>query len=612
LIFPDAGGAGTTLANVLGQRGGTCLMVRPGLQYERHDANTFTVDPSNHNDFVRVCNEARAIRSQEFKGVIHLWSLENENPEGDFNAESLERAAALSCGSVLHVLQAIAAQDAQSTPWLLVVTRNAVHTGNEQQISVSQSPVWGLARVAATEYPAIWRGIIDLGPEPVTDQVAAVLAEIAGEPSEKEIAVRAGEELVPRLTRFSPATERRLEIRGDGTYLITGGRGILGMQVAEWLAGRGAKHLILSGRHEPSPSALTQIARLRAASAEVRLMNADVASLIEMTQLFEQAAQQMPGICGIIHAAGILDDGILQRQDWSRFRRVLAPKMAGAWNLHALSRGLPLDFFVLFSSASALFGAQGQGNYSAANSFLDSLASHRRISGLPALSINWGPWAQEGMAGALDNRSKDRLKNLGIELIRPEEGLAALGTLMEAGSSQGAVIRIDWSIFARRTGITVPSSLISDLVREKLSIQIPAPAVLQRIRRSENARGVLQQYILEEVGRVLGLGAEEALDLRQGFSKYGMDSLMAVELKNRLEASLSVRLHSTVAFEYPTLESLAGYLGDKLFPGASRAMAAQAAAAGEPVLQTEIADLHSQRTEDLEDFINRQLRELIQ
>jgi acyl carrier protein len=425
-----------------------------------------------------------------------------------------------------------------------------------------------------------------------------------------QVAIRAGKVLTPRLASYSPSPGHRIEIRADGTYLITGGRGSLGLEVANWLVERGAKHLILCGRREPSKEAMRQIERMHAAGADVRLMSADVADISEMRQLFEHARKELPPIHGTVHAAGVLDDGILLRQDWPRFRRVLAPKMLGAWNLHVLSQDLPLDFFVLFSSASTLLGAQGQANYSAANAFLDSLAWHRRVSGSPALSINWGPWAQGGMAASLDARSKERLNKMGIEVIRSQDGLAALGTLLESNCTQAAVLNADWSRFARQLDGAAPPAILANLVREIEPQEQRTGSVVARVRASENAVAALQEHVVAEVGRVLGLAATDALDPRQGFSNFGMDSLMAVELKKRLEASLSIRLHTTIAFEYPTVESLTSFLSGKLFPVAQAATAGTAGPEGR-ILQTAIDEVRRQRTEELEEFINQELRELI-
>jgi myxalamid-type polyketide synthase MxaB len=189
-------------------------------------------------------------------------------------------------------------------------------------------------------------------------------------------------------------------VRADGSYLITGGLGALGIRVARCLVDQGARHLVLAGRSGPSAEAWEAMEEMRAAGASVREVRADVASPADTARLIEACQAEAP-LRGVVHAAGVLDDGVVDRQTAERFSRVLAPKVYGAWNLHHQTRELPLDFFVLFSSMASVLGSPGQSSYAVANAFLDALAHHRRARGLPGLSINWGPWSEAGMAALL-------------------------------------------------------------------------------------------------------------------------------------------------------------------------------------------------------------------
>ncbi|MCA1615511.1 MAG: beta-ketoacyl reductase, partial [Acidobacteria bacterium] len=328
------------------------------------------------------------------------------------------------------------------------------------------------------------------------------------------------------------------------SYLITGGLGALGLAVARWMVERGARHLILMGRGEPNGAAKEAVEALAEAGAQVFTVQADVADWQQVVRALALGREKLPPLKGVIHAAGILDDGILLQQDVERFRRVLAPKVSGAWNLHVATREEPLDFFVLFSSVAALLGSPGQANYSAANSFLDSLAQHRRRLGLPATSINWGPWAEIGLAVRPDRGG--RLAQRGLGSFTPSRAFEVLEKLLTERPAQAAVMHFDlrqWSLFnppARE------SSLLSALARETEAPAAPHTANRSGLAREavlaaapQERQALLQTYLREQLGRVLGVSPAK-LDVRQPLNRLGLDSLMAVELKNRIEIDIGV------------------------------------------------------------------------
>jgi acyl transferase domain-containing protein/acyl carrier protein len=363
------------------------------------------------------------------------------------------------------------------------------------------------------------------------------------------------------------------QIRPDYTYLVTGGLGGLGLRVAQHLVESGARHLALMGRSEPSAEAAEALRSMREAGVEVFVGKGDVADADQLAHIMTEIASRMPPVKGVVHAAGILDDGILLQQDEARFSKVLRPKIAGAWNLHAFTSGTELDFFVLFSSVASIFSNPAQGNYVAANAFLDALAHYRLAKGLPALSINWGPWAEVGMAAHLD---RQRLEARGMGSIAPEEGVRALEMLIGHRSPQVAVLpisRAKWSGLSEASSI---SSLLSLMMKgDSAGAGADAQAGAGAINRSTilNADAAERQQLLEEYmrhagGRVLGL-ATEKLDLEQPLNRMGIDSLMAVELKNRIEADLGVDLPVLKLLEGASLSQLASFLSERL--GASNA-----------------------------------------
>ncbi|MBI3243490.1 MAG: SDR family NAD(P)-dependent oxidoreductase [Chloroflexi bacterium] len=352
-------------------------------------------------------------------------------------------------------------------------------------------------------------------------------------------------------------------IRGDASYLITGGLGGLGLRVARWLADQGAQNLVLAGRRQPGEAASRVVSELQAMGVHVQVAQVDVAKADQIQKLL---AGIEPPLKGIVHAAGALDDGILQQQNWQKFTNATAPKIDGAWNLHTLTQHLPLDFFVMFSSAASLLGSPGQGNYAAGNAFMDALAHYRKAQGLPALSINWGAWSEVGMAAALEGQDQRRWAAQGMGAMTPEQGMAVLGQLLStAESAQIGVLPINWTTLSQRGNV---SPLLSDLIAQAQAKQTqPAKdqsEILSRLAEiSPNKKlSVLAAHVREQAIRVLGLNPSQAIDPRQPLNEMGLDSLMAVELRNALGQSLGRTLPATLLFDYPTLETLAGYVFD--------------------------------------------------
>ena len=313
---------GTGLAAALEIKGGVC-----------HVASYSDLD-----DYERLLRQAG-----KFDGVVHLWSLDATPEEFDTSQEG-------GCRSVLHLTKGLTKLERANPPRLWVVTERAQNVSGDEAVRVANAPVWGLAKVIALEHPDLRCTRIDLDSEADADRLRD---EIAYGGDEDQVAFRHGERFVARLARDF-ATGAPVVLRDDATYLVTGGLRGLGLLTAEWLAERGARHIVLAGRSKPSEAAEERIAELRKRGTEVRVSQMDVAARDQMERLLEEVAHSMPVLRGVIHAAGALDDGILAQQSWQRFETVFAAKVDGAWNLHLLTRELSLDFFVLFSSMASL------------------------------------------------------------------------------------------------------------------------------------------------------------------------------------------------------------------------------------------------------------------
>jgi NAD(P)-dependent dehydrogenase (short-subunit alcohol dehydrogenase family) len=355
-------------------------------------------------------------------------------------------------------------------------------------------------------------------------------------------------------------------IRSDATYLITGGFGGLGMEVARWLVENGARHLVLasrSGARRRDPA--TQL--LSASGACVIGAKADVSTFEDVSRLLSTITGTMPPLAGIVHAAGVLDDCILEHLTPDRFARVMAPKVLGAWNLHLLTRTMPLDFFVLFSSVSALLGSPGQGSYSAANAFMDGLANYRRAHGLPALSVNWGPWSEVGMAARTAARGRSALPWL--RGTPPGLCTALLGSLLRDPLPQVGVLSLTTGPAASAAPSASWPRFLTNLMSElgpadsDCPIEPASPPALTRAavlaRPPTDREPLVRDYLWQQLARVLDLPSSRraAVEARQSLTSAGLDSLMALEVKNVLNSDLQVDVPLVAFLQEATLSSIA-------------------------------------------------------
>ena len=393
----------------------------------------------------------------------------------------------------------------------------------------------------------------------------------------------------------SPLQTGRL--RENGTYLITGGLGGIGCELAGRLADLGAGAIVLNGRRDPDPEAVEAIAALRERGVRVEVELADVTDSAAVDAMLERMDASLPPLAGVIHCVGVLSDAALTNQTWDGFQRVLWPKMMGAWHLHRATLHSDLDMFVLFSSAAGIMGNPGQANHAAANAFLDQLAAHRRSLGLPGQAIAWGAWSDIGEAAEQRGRIEERLGAGGTGWFTPEQGFQAFERLTLEDVTSCMVAAVDWERYAE--GLAEHPPFMEELLSESQgAVQEAgesADDLLSQLGMSQpvDSRGVLASFLQRELQAVMRLPSMPSPTV--GFFDLGMDSLMAVEFRNRLNRAFAGEyvVSNTAVFDHPDITALSQHLSEEIgsIGAASRPepAPAQAAAAAAPSAATDVA-----------------------
>lgn len=583
LILTDATGVGINLAAALRSKGDRCVLAHVGAEYQELSEEVYILDPKQPHHFENLLNTAFGLDHAPLQGVIHLWS-QDQHPQEEADLKAIAQSQTVGCGSILNLVKAIVTTKRSHPPRLWIVTRGTQQVvDTTEPVNFCQAALWGLGRVIALEHRELACTRLDLAPTPEQNEICWLVQVLNAQDAEDQIALRQKQSYVLRLvpqesTVGSSPFGVAANVKADGTYLITGGLGTLGLKVAQRLIRSGAKHLLLLGRSQPSEVAQATIQSWKQQGIQVLAHSVDVSNIAALSQVLQEVKSVCPPLRGIIHAAGVLDDRLLHHQTWSSFEKVMEPKVLGAWNLHQLTRTLPIDFFVCFSSIAALLGSPSQANYAAANAFLDGLMRYRHSLGLTGLSINWGAWSDGGMA--TDSAIAQRLVAQGIQLIEPEQGLDCLDYLLALSQSvaeqtdaslkefaQIGVMPIQWEQFQRQLPVGVQIPLLAHVVKNRSTVSI-APSVtwrqqLQGLSKQERQLTLIRD-LQRQIAQVLQLPNPDQIAPRQRFFDLGLDSLVAVELKYKLEQNLGRSLPTTLLFDYPTLEALVNYLMEEL------------------------------------------------
>ena len=563
--------------------------------------NHTILDP---NALLDASDTLKAVDFAQYSGILIAHPLEfgkiAQGTDGNAVME-LQRKILM---PVIGLIQTLLKSDPERLPKLYITTREAVAKFGKSS-GLVQSSLLGLVNTIKSEFPDMHPVLIDLPGDPdVARDVELIQAEIQHDSFENQVLFRDHQRWVSRLKHHTVDTNTDLKVRDDGSYLITGGLGEIGLMTAQYLASKGAKNILLMGRNKPSTKAAEIIREMSENDVKVEILNGDIADAESLKKALKSVPKNT--LKGVIHAAGTLQDGVISSMTWEQIQSVMNAKISGAWNLHTQTSNHKLDFFILFSSIGSIFGPAAQANYAASNSFMDQLALSRVQNGQPALVINWGAWAEIGLAARHAQQSQVGAMR-GINLIQPDQGIAIFDRIW---NQQGQVIAVPvkWQeLFTHITDMPLLATIQSEMTEKQAenaenSSWIKDLAEMPRPKQIE----LMTDHVSKQVAKVLGSDIK-SLDVTSGFFDLGMDSLTSVELRNALQSSLGIDLPSTLIFKYPTIEAVSEFLAETLGGNASKTKGTdQASKATEPEPKST-----SKHEQDVSEMTEEELNALI-
>lgn len=554
LLFADRSGLAAALEAELARSGIEVVKAFTGKSFKENKSG-FQINPFNFNHSKRLLD---ICADQSLSRIVYLWGLDAPAANDTITADRLLESQEAICSGMVHLMQALEERSWKQPPLTWIITKNAEPVKTTETLhEIGQTSLWGLGRSLAHEFSRFWGGLIDMD-DPT--EAAFIAGEIAQTGDDDQVALRGSERFVPRLVhRPITLSDKKMKLRKDGSYLITGGLGSLGLRLAHWLAENGAGRLILTSRSGFAPrrewkklaasgdKRAEALLAIEALGAQVCTPAADVCDPLAMKKVF--SIKGFTPVTGVIHAAGIVNPQPAMTLQNADLKAELRPKVAGTWLLHELTLKLSLDFFVLFSSASSIWGSKFLVSYGAANHFMDGLARYRRHLGLTALSVNWAMWGGGGMG--LENEQNDFLTRTGLRPMAPEQALLILRELIKTDAVQKTVADNDWAIL---------KSLYELEPRRRLLKRITVPGVQQETGESgsrasselmntlqsssdvNRRRSLVRDFVLGQTADVLGITVD-ALEPHKSLLAQKLDSLTANDLRARLQNALPVQIN---------------------------------------------------------------------
>jgi acyl transferase domain-containing protein/acyl-CoA synthetase (AMP-forming)/AMP-acid ligase II/acyl carrier protein/NAD(P)-dependent dehydrogenase (short-subunit alcohol dehydrogenase family)/SAM-dependent methyltransferase len=536
---------------------GNIVFANDSFAYEIKSNDNIELDLKSESDVERLLTE-KIIASAKKVDIVYVASVDEKISTADPSEETLQH-----CIRLLNIVKALKSAVYEQSPELKIVTRNSQQIISEDEIEgLSESSLWGLGRVINLEHPELNVKMID------TDESTDISTAISGalsDDNENFIAFRKGKKYIARISEAKVPAKHSFVPKKHFAYLITGGFSGIGLLSARLLADMGARNLILAGRRGTSQEAEQLRDELVKRRIKVLLVKADVSVADDVDDIFEIAKENGLKIKGIIHSAGVLDDAVIMNQTMEKFRNVLEPKAKSAWLLYERTKKSALQFYLMYSSIASVLGSAGQANHSSANSFLDSLSKFIQAKGLRAMSINWGVWSDVGSAAEKGADKQEKIS--GIETISPSEGISALRKVFDSNIAQLGVFKIDWNKYNSQIKNSLTSEMISEeTTQEELTGKKNVKESLaDKLSHTEeqDQLGLLQEYFRKLISSIMGLEPED-IEPDIPLSSMGLDSLMAIELKNRVNIELGVNLNLVRYMEETDINQLSSELKEQI------------------------------------------------
>lgn len=531
----------------------TCIYVLPGESLEKKSETVWVINPKEAKSYLDLI--AMTQSNYDLVGLLFIWPKhwDARNIDQYFGEGILHNA-------VLCVKALISLQLAIPFWFLVKIPENY----NSHAFALPFSSILnGFVRSLFLEHPKLKGGIVEF------DEKGShhLFHEISLAANEDQVRLFEGNRYLARLEKIPPLPKSKPSIDQHAIYLIAGGMGSLGLHAARTLALLGASEIVLLGRNVPSTEAQAAIQKIEELGAKVLFIQCDITKSEDLNKVFNVLQKNHQAIKGIIQAAGVANPTAISDLDDVALHEMMKSKVIGSWNLHEQSKSLHLDFFILYSSVSSLIGSHKLAHYSAANGFLDGLASYRRALNLPAQSVNWGPWEQGGMVNSIAGTKQ--VAESGFSLINPHEGMILLEqVLSNPDVQQVGIIKADWehlkNIYSSRSEQAIFELLVSNS-------ELPETTITPDLRNKLNEQpawgrfDILVDYLTTHICRLLEIEDKEGIDIKRGFFDMGMDSLMAVELRTKLEQQLAFVLPPSTVFDFPSIEQLANHIISLLY-----------------------------------------------
>jgi acyl transferase domain-containing protein len=569
VVMHDRSRHALALCDALQRRGHELTHVLAGEGFAQLESGTYLLNPQRAEDHVELARRVLNSSQGKYDAIVYLLGLCDEAIADDCG-DSVQLAALRSCMPLLHLSRALTLNSVSAAPRLWIVTRGSQQSDGQEAVEAWQAPLWGLAKGISFEQPELRCTRLDLpaGAELGAASAQRAIAAIERDGDEVELAVRETGTFAPR---FVPSTRTLdgspITLQPDAAYVVSGGLGALGGYVAAWLAACGARHIALLSRNSPPAEMLERFALMQERGVEVRALEVDVSDDVALDDTLERVRHEMGPIAGVVHAAGVLDDGAAIGLCSTRMASVFDPKVSGGFNLDRATRGDALDFFVVFSSAAASLGSVGQASYIAANAYLGALSAQRAHEGRPVSCIEWGPWAGAGMAADAASGTGSGKRNAGISMIFPQDGLAVMEALISAAERRAIVLPFDLRSLVHLYPAAAGLSRFERLFGEDLHARRNASVSARVSRRPDldqafvEPRNELEATIAGIWQRALEV---DRVGVRDSFFELGGDSVLAGQVVTQINMTLGVTLDSRRAFEAFTVEALSANAEDAI------------------------------------------------